>query len=111
MVNGWSALSEASAPWDVRESESKKDSVRRPRTRIPVPTSTAMFLGPGFAKRGGMRITTSFLLLALCRLLPVQEARAWSSQLQIAGSDTVEKGNALWRWGTTRSDILSIVYT
>ena len=43
MVNGWSALLEATATWDVRENESKRDKARRPSTSMPVPTSAEIF--------------------------------------------------------------------
>src|SRR2546421_6656038 len=40
MVNGWSALLEANAGWDVRGNESRSDRARRPSASMPVPTST-----------------------------------------------------------------------
>src|SRR5947209_13904879 len=60
MVKGCSAVLEADATWDARESESRRDRASRPRTRRPVHARTRNVPARGFAvKRCGMRITLS----------------------------------------------------
>src|SRR5712692_9740261 len=51
LVNGWSALLDAIATWDVGDNESRRDRARRPSTSMPVPTSSGSFPGRGLDKR------------------------------------------------------------
>src|SRR5438105_14611008 len=61
MVNGWSALREATATWDVRENESRSDRARRRNTSMPVPITAEIFRHRGFAKRSVIGITITLL--------------------------------------------------